>query len=246
MKQTLLIVALLAGVTACGSPSNVEAKPDKAQQRIATVDTPCLDAAARTSSMVTWPGSASELGAGYQAGTGDTAVVLLHQIDNSLCNFKEFADYLATQGMRALAVDVTGPSRLDDTVGAVAYLRTQGAKRVFIVGGSLGAGLGIVAAAKATPPVDGVVAMSAPAGYKDVDARTAVKSLTMPILFAAERDSGGFTEAAQEMYASCPATAKNIFLIGTADHGIGLLDNGMKRVIREFLNNPAAAATLSI
>ena len=86
-------------------------------------------------------------GLGYLTGTGDTAVVLMHQSDGGLCQWTWYADGLTAKGMRGFAIDVKRAS-VDDAVGAVEYLRSQGVKTVYLVGASMGGTIALATAAK--------------------------------------------------------------------------------------------------
>lgn len=182
-------------------------------------------------------------GLGYATGQGDTAVVLLHQADGGLCQWTPYADGVTVHGLRGFAIDITNPTRVEDTVAAVEYLRSQGAKKVFLVGASMGGTTALAAAAKT--PVDGVVSLSGPSYYSGMDAVTAVKSLTIPVLFAAGELDGSFGDDAKELYAACASKQKRLLLLPTSSHGVSLLSSGMKDVFDAFLADPAAAVAAS-
>jgi pimeloyl-ACP methyl ester carboxylesterase len=177
-------------------------------------------------------------GLAYATGQGDTAVVLLHQSDGGLCQWTPYADGLTAVGLRGFAVDIKGPTRVEDTVAAVEYLRSQGAKKVYLVGASMGGTTALAAAAKTT--VDGVISLSAPSIYSGMDAATAVKSITVPVLFAAGEYDGSFGTDAQELYAACASKQKRLILLPSGSHGVSLLSSGMKDAFYSFLKDPAA------
>jgi pimeloyl-ACP methyl ester carboxylesterase len=195
--------------------------------------------------LVTYPAPGG-LGAGYLRGTGDTAVVLLHQAGGGLCQWMTHADQYAAQGMRGFALDILSDTRVDDTVAAIAYLRANGAKRVFLVGASMGGTTALVAAVQTQPPVDGVISLSGPVAYSSANAGPAVKTLTMPVVFAAGENEGTFTADARTLYADCGSAAKKLILLPTSEHGVGLMSRGMDDFVVAFLADPVAALKLTV
>lgn len=185
----------------------------------------------------------SQDGIGYAAGTGDTAVVLLHQADGGLCQWTAYADYLAGKGMRGFSIDISSVERADEAVKAVAWLREQGAKKVFIVGASMGGSTALAAAART--PVDGVVSLSGPSAYAGADAIAAMKSLTMPVLIAAGENEGTFTDSARELFAACTSKQKRLVLLPTSNHGVALMSMGMEDIVDAFVADPAATVAAS-
>jgi pimeloyl-ACP methyl ester carboxylesterase len=178
-------------------------------------------------------------GLAYATGQGDTAVVFLHQADGGLCQWTPFADLLGVHGMRGFAIDIKNPTRVEDTVAAVEYLRSQGAKKVYLVGASMGGTTALSAAAKT--PVDGVISLSGPSYYSGMDAVTAVKSLSIPVLFAAGEYDDSFADSAKELYAACASKQKRLILLSSGSHGVSLLSSGMNDAYEAFLADPAAA-----
>ena len=74
-----------------------------------------------------------------------------------------------------------------------------------------------------------------------MDAVTAVKSVSAPVLFAAGEYDGSFGEDAKELYAACASKQKRLVLLPTGSHGVSLLSSGLKNVFDDFLADPAAA-----
>jgi dienelactone hydrolase len=231
-----LIGALLVSGCAKGSdePPQPSASEVARQARIASAGVDCLSDE-NQKKLVQY----SADGLAYATGQGDTAVVLLHQADGGLCQWTPYADGLTAIGMRGFAIDIKGPTRVEDTVAAVEYLRSQGAKKVYLVGASMGGTTALSAAAKT--PVDGVVSLSAPSIYSGMDAVTAVKSVSVPVLFAAGELDGSFADSAKELYAACASKQKRLILLPTGSHGVSLLSSGMKTDFDAFLADPAAA-----
>lgn len=92
-------------------------------------------------------------------GTGDHGVVLAHGAIFDKESWAKQSEQLAAKGYRMLAIDFRGygkskagseGDRLElDVLAAVGYLRDQGAKRVSVVGGSMGGGAAAEAAVEA-------------------------------------------------------------------------------------------------
>lgn len=176
--------------------------------------------------------AAARLG-GVVLGDGTTGVLLAHERRQTLCAWASYATELAGAGYRVLAVDLpgNGSSRaaasvpLDDAVVAgIALLRAQGVQRVLLVGASMGGTAVLAAAAKATPPVAGVVSLSAPQRFNGIDALAAAPRLGTPVLYVACRSDSGFAQAAEALHAATPAGTGNRLLVGEcAGHGVETL-----------------------
>jgi pimeloyl-ACP methyl ester carboxylesterase len=127
-------------------------------------------------------------------GSGSTAAVLLHQTDtNGLCGMLFYASYLADHGIRSVAIDLCGYSQSfcqlssqQDPVGQVKLvtdaLRVDGARRVTLVGASMGGSLAVAAAGPTK--ADAVVDLSGPARFNGLDIKTNAPTVTVPILIA--------------------------------------------------------------
>lgn len=170
---------------------------------------------------------------GLSFGDGDKALVLLHQSNGDLCQWAPYAMELAEQGYRALAIDAPGVASSRDAeeahhaavTEAAAYLRAEGATAVTFVGASMGGTAVLAAAAQTTPPVDGVIALSAPTFYDGTDALAAVANLTVPVLYAAADGDAQFGENAEKFDAATPAaTDEKLLLVDGSSHGVDFLD----------------------
>lgn len=240
--RKLLYAGLVAAVLLSGCSSGPKEEPQPSasevarQARIAMAGVDCLSEE-NENKLVQF----GEDGLGYLVGQGDTAVVLLHQADGGLCQWTPYADGLTAKGMRGFAIDIKSEP-VGDTVAAVEYLRSQGAKRVFIVGASMGGTAALSAAAKTT--VDGVISLSGPSYYGGMDAVTAVKSLTIPVLIAAGELDSPFGDNAKELFAACGSKQKRLIELPTASHGVSLLSSGMQPDFDAFLADPAAAVAV--
>jgi hypothetical protein len=149
------------------------------------------------------------------------------QLDGVLVGFWPYAIYLSKRGLQALAIDLRcygesacpqaddAKSRVvDDVAGAVAALRAHGAKRVALVGASLGASTALLAGVALRPPVAAVVNLSTGkfdlstilGGPMPLDTYSAARRLTVPVLFAVARDDPNVpVEQVQALYRMAPA-----------------------------------------
>jgi dienelactone hydrolase len=150
------------------------------------------------------------------AGHGRTVVVLLHQTDgNGFCSWLDFAQRIATvPGQTALAFDLCGYGKArcrgDNTTLApqVAQVRRAideaerlGARRVVLVGASMGGSLAVLAAARDSR-VDAVVDLSGPDEWRGGVLHEAAARLHVPVLVAMADSEG------PEVVATAQATAE--------------------------------------
>lgn len=179
---------------------------------------------------------------GLVLGQGSTGVLLAHQHWFNLCSFLPLARELAQAGYQVLVFEFRGfgaspPTDkrvarwLDQDVGGgIRELRRRGAERVVLVGASMGATSSLVLAAHPRHgpelPVAGIVSISGPARFYEMDASAAVKRLWMPLLFIASEVDGKFTDAAHLLYRTAPAPSKRLVIVPGNGHGSGLLNHG--------------------
>jgi pimeloyl-ACP methyl ester carboxylesterase len=186
---------------------------------------------------------------GVQVGSGTTGVVFGHQFLSDHCEWMDFARELARLGgFRAIAIDFRGNGfsrdangpRLDlDVAAAAARLRAGGARRIVLLGSSMGGTAVLVAASRIRPAVDGVVSLSGPARYGGMDALAAVERSHVPVLFLADRKDGAFALDAQRLYRAAAARDKTIALFADGLHGHQLLAlPKAKAMVLAFLRKP--------
>jgi pimeloyl-ACP methyl ester carboxylesterase len=249
-----LAVALLAG--GCSGKSNGGGQPTESGDQAATATTlaPLEQPSSRCgapevkATVLRFPATDGTQLDGVLVGSGPAGVVLLHQHPADLCGFWPYAVYLSKRGLQALAIDLRcygesacpqaedAKSRVvDDVAGAVAVLRAHGAKRIALVGASLGASTALLAGAALRPPVAAVVSLSTGkfdlatilGGSTPLDTGSAAKRLSVPVLFAVARDDPNLpVEQVQALYRVAPAKDKQLVVLGgssTALHGWDLL-----------------------
>jgi len=170
---------------------------------------------------------------GLVFGTGRTGVVLSHQSDGDLCQWLPYGKELAQRGYRVLAFDFPGTgastdskAALDDAVvAAAAFLRSDGATKVVLIGASMGGTASIAAAVKIRPPVAGVISLSGPGVFQDTRAIDAAPELAVPVLYVAAEDDPTFANAAHELYDATPTrVSRKLVMLPSGGHGVQLLD----------------------
>jgi dienelactone hydrolase len=180
----------------------------------------------------------------YAVGSGTTAVVLAHQSNGDLCQWKDYATELSTKGYRALALTMQGKDDVD-VLAAVSYLRAEGTKKVILVGASRGGTAAVAAAAKSTPAVDGVVDLSGPLEFRGVSAEAAAPSLTSPALFVAGEHDGSYADATTKLHdLAKKSKARSLLIVpATSAHGVKLIERvpQAKTAVEDFIAKYGAA-----
>ena len=186
-------------------------------------------------------------------GRGNNAVVLAHGGSFQKEGWREQALSLASAGFLILAIDFrgfgcsTGPGQQDfdtapfenDVLGAVRYLKSHGAKKVSIVGGSFGGAAAGDASIKSMPgEIDGIVFLGAAPNLS----AERLKSRTLFIVAREDRgDSSLRLPGIRAQYEKAPQPKQLVVLDGSA-HAQHLFQSDQNaRVMREilqFLSNP--------
>ncbi|MFC7493875.1 MULTISPECIES: alpha/beta fold hydrolase [unclassified Nocardioides] len=140
-------------------------------------------------------------------GRGPVVAVLLHQTDgNGLCGWLPFARAIEQEGMAALAIDLCryGEAACRDVAAgtfedadqvrpvalAVAHARRHlGARRVVVVGASMGGSVALMAAAT-TPGIDAVVDLSGPVAWPGMELVRRGRAVEVPALVAMATSEG--------------------------------------------------------
>jgi len=228
MRRTLA-AALLLLVTGCGTPAPAPtAAPATSVATSPTAADPIADAPACARGLplvvLSPPGQKPSIALPIGE-SGTTGVVLLHQSDGNVCQLADYARHLASLGYRALTVELPrNPMDAYATAG-IAWLRQHGTTKVFVLGASMGGTIAIAAAARTTPPVTGVISLSAPKEWWDIDATAEAAKLRMPVFIAAGERDRSFDDDARLIYAACGSAKKTLTVVpATSAHGIGLLD----------------------
>ena len=186
---------------------------------------------------------------GVVFGRGPRVVILAHEGNSKLCLWVPYARTLAARGYRVLAVDHRGdgssgrsgrPARRDrvdyDVLGAIRAMRARGATNIVLGGGSLGAAAVLSAAARANPPVNGVLSLSSPSQYERINVLKAVGALQVPTLFVATEEDEPFITDARALYNACAAREKQLRVFPGADHSVATLrDPNAQAAVDDFI-----------
>lgn len=203
------------------------------------------------SSAVSFPSTDGIMLEGRVVGEGPVAVVLSHMRPADQTSWWDFARDLADEGYRVLTYDfrgycpggVAGCSEGDvdieaiwrDVVGAIAFVRSEGARQVMLIGASMGGTASLLAAAQDGTDVDAVVTLSAPVSYEGLvvssDVLTRVSGAK---LFIAGVGDGSAAEAAEELYDLSPPP-KRVEILTTDDHGTDILDGNLSGRARTLI-----------
>lgn len=167
-------------------------------------------------------------------GKGTDAVVFLHQTAPSgFCGFAPYAAWAAQRGVRAILFDLCGWGRATCTQSfasnleaqvrlPVQWAREHGARRVTVVGASMGGSLALGLGQKVG--ADAVVDLSGPADWQGVpSAGVAARSVTVPLLVAAsDKDAGLDVAALRAAVKVSPARTKR-YVATPEGHGWEML-----------------------
>jgi alpha/beta superfamily hydrolase len=237
-----LLAAVLVAVAGCGGDSQSTARKRTTSTAAAAPagasDRPCTEPGVRAQAIRFRTGDGVEL-AGALVGSGPVGAVLIHEYPRDYCGWLPYSGYLARHGVRALLFDLRCFGRspcpggrghaIADVAAAMAELRRRGARRVALVGASMGGAIAVVAAAQLHPAV--VVDLSGERDTTgltpgiDADAGASAHAVTAPALFAVAR--GDRYVPVDDMRAVArrvrSATRRLIVLPAVAGHGWDLL-----------------------
>ena len=227
------LLGLLVAVVGCGGNGGDEAGPTSSTSETTSITAAAPCGAEGVQAVTLTTGDAMEIDAAL-VGEGTLGVVLGHQFRSDFCSWVPFAQQLAQRHMRALAINFVSTSLDSDMVAGARELLRRGAKRIILVGASMGGTAALVAATNID--VAGVVAVSAPREFSGLDALPAVRRLEIPVLFLAGRQDGEFARDARQLYRATNSQTKALVMVAGSDHGTDLLeDPEARRALLAFL-----------
>jgi pimeloyl-ACP methyl ester carboxylesterase len=170
--------------------------------------------------------------AALSVGTGPVAVILAHQVAGSLCQWWPYGRTLAAAGFRVVAFDFDGcgasPPGDSDYPGEVAaaagWARHAGAKKIILMGGSMGGTAVMVAAARLGGSAAGVIDLSGPAVFAGMNALAAAKRVHVPVLFGYGAKDTAFATGVRQVRAATASRDKPLVTVGDQTHGAALVD----------------------
>jgi len=224
-----LLVGLIT--VACGSATTHRKPPP------ATVDG-CVKLDQTAQRVAIHPPGAATIPA-TMVGSAPTTLVLTNESDEDLCSWLPFVRTLEHHGYSALLYDYVDPSALPaEARAAVRAAQTHGARRVVLMGASVGARASIEAAAEHPPGVVAAIGLSAERTVRSdpTDLIGPARHVSVPVLMiSAEHDP--FTEnATRPLLAALGSRRKQALIVPGLDHGTSLLpDTGVEATILGFL-----------
>ena len=188
-------------------------------------------------------------------GDGSTGVVLSHMQPADQRSWFAFANRLADQGYLVLTYDFRGycpggeggcsqgelqiAAIWQDVLGAVDFIRSQGATTVALVGASMGGTASLVAAGQEGTDVAAVITLSAPVSIEGLNADAALlQRVAANKLFIAGLGDAPAAASAQELDEIAPPP-KRVEISPADDHGTDLLTGShgeeIQRLIETYL-----------
>jgi pimeloyl-ACP methyl ester carboxylesterase len=225
------VVALGAiGLAACGGPG----APDLSGSRAVTFESR--------------DGVALE---GRLFGDGTTAVVLSHMRPADQRSWFAFANRLADEGYLVLTYDFRGycpggdggcsqgdpqiSAIWQDVLGAMEYVRSQGATSVALVGASMGGTASLVAAGQPGSDVEVIVTLSAPASIEDLNADAALlQRVNANKMFVAGVGDAAAAASAEGLHEIAPQP-KRVEIVPADDHGTDLLTGSRGEAVQRLI-----------
>jgi pimeloyl-ACP methyl ester carboxylesterase len=171
-----------------------------------------------------------------EAGSSKTTLVLAHGGRSDLCDTLPFATRLLAAGYRIIAFDFRGSGRSAapaknrlalgrDLAAAVAHARASGAKRIFLIGSSMG-GAAIVQNTSALR-VEGRISLSGTRLWPGfgINDPAGLARIRAPFLYVGSRDDWRAPlKEAHSIFRRVGATDKRIVLYPGSDHGWQLVE----------------------
>jgi pimeloyl-ACP methyl ester carboxylesterase len=236
-----VIVAGALGLAACGEPAAADLSGSKAVSFESRDGVPLE---------------------GRLFGDGSTGVVLSHMRPADQRSWFAFANRLADEGYLVLTYDFRGycpggqggcsqgdlqvSAIWQDVLGAMDFIRSQGATTVALVGASMGGTASLVAAGQEVSDVAAVITLSAPTSIEGLDADAALlQRVDANKLFIAGVGDAAAAASAEQLYEIAPPPKGPPEIVPADDHGTDLLTGSrgeaVQRIIETYLAQFAPA-----
>lgn len=191
---------------------------------------------------------------GRLVGHGDRGVVLSHMLPSDQTSWWELAGTLADEGYLVLTYDFRGycpggragcsqgekdvSAIWQDTLGAIDFLRSKGARSVALIGASMGGTSSLLAAAKGLRegvPIPLVITLSAPVSIEGLTIDPATMSeVTSAKLFIAGSGDASAADSAQLLY-DMTGPPKRVEILPSDDHGTDLLTGNRGAQVQQMI-----------
>ena len=235
VRSSLALVLVAALVAGCGGGgAGTRSATTATTPRAAAGFDDCLHAGPGVA-LVAVPAPGERLPAVVLGRGGSTGVVFANQSASSACGWLPYARAVARDGVRSVVFDYAAASREDEVLAAGRWLRSHGARRVVLVGASIGGRAVVTAAARGGPrQVDGVVSLS---GERILGAQRDLladaRRLRVPTLWVSSENDAytNFATETRQLYRGARGHARpdRLLVVGGADHGIDLLTGPQAR-----------------
>ena len=184
-------------------------------------------------------------------GEGSTAAVLSHTRLDDQRSWFAFANRLADQGYLVLTYDFRGycpggeggcsqgdlqvSAIWQAVLGAMDFVRSEGATSVALVGASMGGTASLVAAGQQGSDPEAVVTLSAPASIEGLNADAALlQRVAANKLFVAGVGDGPAAASAEDLYEIAPPP-KRVEILPADDHGTDLLTGPLGEAVQRLI-----------
>ena len=229
VRSSLALVLVAALVAGCGGgDGGTRSATTATTPRAAAGFDDCLHAGPGVA-LLAVPAPGERLPAVVLGRGGSTGVVFANQSASSACGWLPYARAVARDGVRSVVFDYAAASREDEVLAAGRWLRSHGARRVVLVGASIGGRAVVTAAVRGGPrQVDGVVSLS---GERILGAQRDLladaRRLRVPTLWVSSENDAytNFATETRQLYRGARGHARpdRLLVVGGADHGIDLL-----------------------
>jgi dienelactone hydrolase len=161
-------------------------------------------------------------------GDGRVGVVFANESGNSACDWLPFAAELARRGDRVAVFSYAGGAPAAELLAVARSLRVGGARRIGIIGASVGGRAVIQAAAHNPPDIAAAISLSAERSVAALpEILPAARRIHVPSFYIGSRQDGytTFGRETRDFHRVTPARVNKMLLVPGGDHGVDLLSD---------------------
>ncbi|HEX6500953.1 MAG TPA: hypothetical protein VF054_18270 [Micromonosporaceae bacterium] len=164
-------------------------------------------------------------------GSGTRVVILSNQSDEDLCSWVPFANRLVGLGYRVALWNYDAGTSTDALTAIVTAVRQAGAQRIVLIGASKGAKASLIVGAHVTPPVQGVVSLSAEERIGNKPVAPELRTMSCPVLLVTAESAYADADAAKTFLATVPSHDRQLVSVPGSDHGTALLSGAQSGTV---------------